>query len=240
MIGLFALVFSPPPAERILAVDGYVVASTVNGRWRAADQGFSKGRSAVVFRPFGVGTAGGARRTAGFEWSEEQHGTFLKAQDDRPLLAGGMPRATRRVREEAPGAAYEAVTRGFLASHGIEVSKARVTRVVRVDLDGDGTDEVLVEATSGVPSYHAMKGNYSLVLLRALRGGKLTQTALELTPGRPGGTIAVARVRAVADLDGDGRMEVLTTATGQEDFGARLWGYRSGRATMLVENGNGV
>lgn len=240
MIGLVAITLLAFAPERILAVDNYVVASTFGGRWRAADERFAKGRRPASFRPFGLGTAGGAARTSGFEWSEEQHGVYVKRQDVRPLLAGGVPRAPRRVREGQPTAEYEAACRRFLALKGLPVTKARVTRVLRVDLDGDGTDEAMIEATNGEPSYQSPKGTYSLVLLRALRGGKVVETALELAPSAPGGTLAVAQVRAVADLDGDGRMEVLTTTRGLEDFGARLWGYRAGRATMLVENGNGV
>ncbi len=240
MIASFALALVAPPSERILAVDNYVVAHTVRGRWRAADERFAKGHGTATFRPFGVGTAGGRARKAGFEWSEEQHGNYVRLQDVRPLLAGGVPRVPRRVRTEAPGDVYEATCRRFLAARGLVVAKARVTRVLRVDLDGDGTDETLIEATSGEASYRTPKGGYSLVLLRALRLGKVTETPLELTPSAMGGTLAVGQVRAVADLDGDGRMEVLTTTRGLEDFGARLWGYRSGRATMLVENGNGV
>ena len=34
----------------------------------------------------------------------------------------------------------------------------------------------------------------------------------------------------MADLDGNGRMEVLTTVQGIDDLGARLWAYRAGQA----------
>ena len=241
MLGLIALLgIGGAVPERILAVDNFVVAHTVGGRWRAAEEGFAKGRGPMTFRSFGVGTASGVAERVGFEFSPEQSGTYLKREDMRPLLAGGMPRAPRRVSEEKPSATYEAICRGFLTAHGIKVAKARVTRVLRVDLDGDGTDETIVEAGLGERTWHTPKGTYSLVLLRALRGGRVVQTALEFTPERPDGSLYEAKVKAVADLDGDGRMEVLTTAWGHEDNGARLWGYASGRATMLVENGIGV
>ncbi len=234
----FILALAPP--ERILAVDNYVVASIVAGRWRAPDERFVRGRGKATFRPFGLASADGGPETTGFEYSENQNGVYLKREDVRPLLAGGTPQAPRPVRGEKSGAAYEAACRRALAAHGIAVSRAKVTRVLRVDLDGDGTDEVIVEAMSGGIAYQASKGTYSLVLLRSLRGGKVVETALEMTPSAPGGTMHVGRLRAVADLDEDGRMEVLTTISGIDTLGARLWGYRSGRATMLVENGIGV
>ena len=233
MIGFLALA---PPQERIVAVDNYVVAHTVRDRWRLPGDGFERAHGTTTFRPFGLGEVGGAARTTSFEGSENG-GPYLRAEDSRPLLAGGVPRAPRRVRT---GAGYEAEVRRFLGARGVEVAQARVTRVLRVDLDGDGTDEALVEATSGGIAFSAPKGTYSLVLLRALRGGRVVETALEMLPNRPGGVMHVAQVRAVADLDGDGRMEVLTTISGIDTLGARLWGYRKGRATMLAENGVGA
>lgn len=234
---MIALLASLAPIERIVAVDNYVLAHTVQGRWRAPDDAFVRGHGATTFRPFGLGRVGGATRTTPFEQSPNGGGPSLKAEDVRPLLAGGAPQAPRRVR---PGLGYEAETRRFLETHGVNVARARVTRVLRVDLDGDGTDEVLVEATNGDIAYSASKGAYSLVLLRAVRGGRVVETALEMLPNRPGGVMHLAQVRAVADLDGDGRMEVLTTISGIDTLGARLWGYRKGRATMLAENGVGA
>lgn len=239
MIGLLAVLVLAP-SERILAVDNYVVAHTVQGHWRVPDERFVSGHGKTTFRPFGLGQVGGAPRTTPFEASDNGGGPYLKAEDMRPLLAGGTPSAPRRVREERTSATYEAACRRFLAGRGIAVKQAKVTRVLRADLDGDGTDEVLIEATSGEISYHAAKGAYSLVLLRALRGGNIVETALEMAPTQPDGVLVIGKVRAVADLDGDGRMEILTTVQGIDELGSRLWSYRSGKATMLVENGLGV
>ena len=239
MLALFALAVP----ERVLAVDAYVVASRVGTTWRVPDEGFVRRHPRLVLRPFGLGTAGGATREARLEWNENRSGIDLLGTPPMPfgpMLSGGAASAPRRVRTEKPTPVYEAACRRFLAGHGVAVKRARVTRVLRVDLDGDGTDETLVEASAGQPANAAPKESYSLVLLRTLRGGRVVETALECLPDLPGGALAIAQVRAIADLDGDGRMEVLTTTQGFEDESARLWDYRAGRTTMLVENGVGV
>lgn len=224
----------------ILAVDGYLVGYRTKAGWKPADEAYVKRHPRLEFRPFGLGTAGGVPERAKVGWDEQQSGSTLSIEAREPLLAGAVPRAPRRVRVLPPSPAYEAAARRFLGLHGIKVAQARVTRVLRVDLDGDGTDETLVEATNGEVANSAPAGAYSLVLLRALRGGRVVETALEFTPAIQGGVLDSAQVRGIADLDGDGRMEVLTTVSGIDDEGARLWGYRTGRASMLVENGIGV
>lgn len=226
--------------ERIVAVDNYVVAYGQGKTWRVPDERFASRHASATFRPFAIGSAGGAARTLRFEWSEDQGGTYLSGQEMRPMLAGGVPRAPRRVRTETPQVSDEAACRRFLQSRGVSLARAQVRRVLRVDLDGDGTDERLIEASVGTLAASAPRGAYSLVLLRAVRNGKAVETALEFSPAAPGGTMAAGCVRAVADLDGDGRMEVLTTVQGIDALGARLWSYRMGRATKLAENGIGV
>lgn len=231
-------------AVPVLAVDGQVVGLKVGDRWRPAVQAFARTHPRVAFRAFGLGTAESRTRTYGFETGDPGEWTFLATGRERPdrapLLGGLAPRAPRPVTLLPSSAPYEAAARRALLAAGTRVGKARVTRVLRVDLDGDGTDETIVEAGSGGISRWASKGSYSLVLLRALHGGRVVETPLDLYPHRPGGAMLRTRTRGVADLDGDGRMEVLVTDEGVEETGAFLWGYRAGRATLLLENGNGV
>jgi len=44
--------------------------------------------------------------------------------------------------------AYVEAVRDFLKSHGIADPKVRITRILRIDLEGDGEDEVLINATN--------------------------------------------------------------------------------------------
>lgn len=241
MLLLAALVLAPPAP--ILAVDGLVLGTRVAGRWKPAETGFAKRHWAVGFYPFSLGKVAARQKVYGFETTETDGATLLTAAkgdpDRSPLVSGAAPKVPRPVHILPVWPIYEATVRRFLTAHGIAVATARVKRVLKMDLDGDGTDEVIVEAGDGGPDRQAPKGAYSLVLLRALRGGRVVETPLAFTPDKPGGTLLDFQTRGVADLDGDGRMEVLVSDLGVEENGATLWGYRAGRAAKLLENGTG-
>lgn len=142
-------------------------------------------------------------------------------------------------------AVYRKVVRDFLDEAGLKGAKVRLSKVVRADIDGDGTDEVIIEASSRgdldrVSSMDTGKDDYSLVLLRHVAKGGAKGAALEFISGRRGDTLELKQLRGLADLDGDGRMEIVTTGKGYEWNNARLWSFQRGRPRKLLENGEGV
>ena len=243
MLLLAALVLAPPK-ETILVVDALVIGSRTSGAWKVAAPGFGKSHRAVGFTSFGIGKVAARPDFYGFDDESPDGPTYLASErperDRSPMLSGVAPKVPRRVQVLPPSAPYELACRRWLLAHGVKLTRARVTRVLKADLDGDGTDETIVEATNGSIAYQAPKGTYTLVLLRALRGGKVVETPLEFYPKKPGGVMLTAETRGIADLDGDGRMEIVISDSGIDEAGAALWGYRAGRATKLVENGYGV
>src|SRR5438876_8021927 len=78
---------------------------------------------------------------------------------------------------------YVDAVRDFLKSHGIADPKVRIKRILRIDLEGDGEDEVLIEATNyfternEAPVDVPKRGSYSMVILRRVAAGKV-QTQL--------------------------------------------------------------
>lgn len=124
---------------------------------------------------------------------------------------------------------YQKAVADFLASKGIHDPKVKITKIVRIDLDGDGEDEVLISATNyfskdGVPT-GARQGSYSCVILRRVVGGKVDT---QLVDGEfyPKATTFSApnayEISAILDLDGDGKMEVILES-----------GYYEGGATAV-------
>jgi hypothetical protein len=111
------------------------------------------------------------------------------------------------------------------------VAEPVVVQVLRVDLEGDGVDEVIVvaEAITG-PGLFPEPGDYSIAFLRRVVDGEV-QTAIlgESIPDEPaeGETpfILSFRVGAVADLSGDGRMEVVLSIAYYEGAGVEVWEY---------------
>lgn len=126
--------------------------------------------------------------------------------------------------------AYEAVVADYLASVGIEDGPVAVRQVVRADLDGDGADEVLVTATHPeLDSGSAPRaGWYSVVLLRRVVDGDVVTIPLEsktFLVDNPDDypTQIIHDVAAVADVNGDGRMEVATYSQYFEGSSSRVF-----------------
>jgi hypothetical protein len=117
---------------------------------------------------------------------------------------------------------YIDAVRDFLKTKGIEQPKVKIDNIVRVDLDSDGEDEVLISATNyfrkdnDVPM-RSPAGSYSMVLLRRLVAGKVETTLVEgefypepyVSSDGSFNAPNAYKVIAVLDLDGDGKMEVV-------------------------------
>ena len=120
--------------------------------------------------------------------------------------------------------AYVRAVRECLAARGINVPQPRIAQICRVDLEGDGTDEVLIAAQDMLEdgfgedaSLYALvrggaapkPGGYSVLLLRRVEGsGVRTAILAESLPGS-GASPAAFKICQLADLDGDGRLEMI-------------------------------
>ncbi|HEY0459990.1 MAG TPA: VCBS repeat-containing protein [Pyrinomonadaceae bacterium] len=111
---------------------------------------------------------------------------------------------------------YKKIVNDFLRSKGITLPVARLSQAIRADLDGDGQEEVLLSATR-VVDYEKKKARtaydeYSVVLLRKIINGKPQNILLggEFVPKSRGVYDGYQySVSSVADLNGDGRMEII-------------------------------
>jgi hypothetical protein len=115
---------------------------------------------------------------------------------------------------------YVDAVRDFLKTKGINQPKVKIESILRVDLDGDGEEEVLISATNyfdkdnRVP-IRSPAGSYSMVLLcRALTGKVETQLVEGEFYQKAIGYNApnAYKVIATLDLDGDGKMEVVVAS----------------------------
>jgi hypothetical protein len=114
---------------------------------------------------------------------------------------------------------YKEAAAAILKSQGIANPKVNLTQVIRVDLDGDGVEEVLVSATNydqfkpgGGLTPDARAGDYSLVFLRRLVQGKVVTSIItgEYYPqAKKFNAPAAHRVIGVLDLNGDGILEIV-------------------------------
>lgn len=116
-----------------------------------------------------------------------------------------------------PGSStHRAAAAAVLADLGIDDPDPDLAQVVRADLTGDGTDEVLVvaERLADPGSVLAVPGDYSVLFLRQVVDGEVRTTVIEehrneAQPEGPSPYLVAFRVGAAVDLNGDGVLEVV-------------------------------
>ncbi len=123
---------------------------------------------------------------------------------------------------------YRDIIGEFLEGRGIDDPVVEVIQAVKTDLQGDGIDEVVLVAERHNGFFNEQVGDYSLVLLRTVVD-EVVQTAvlgesLVLEATDPGLFIRY-RLSALADLNGDAKLEVVTTDTYYEGAGTFVWEY---------------
>ena len=155
--------------------------------------------------------------------------------------------------------AYQAIVRAELLRRGLDNPVLQLQRVVRADLDGDGKDEVIIEASHfegpvgsalprPVPASNASAGDFSLLLLRSVVGGQVKTTVLgedvvlKASPDTDAPRLNLRfSLEGVADLNGDGQMELVTSASYYEGFTLYAWTWTSAQGPkQVLETGCGV
>ena len=127
-----------------------------------------------------------------------------------------------------------------LAGQGLTVDTANIRQLVRFDLEGDGVDEVIVIANEGkrdnVFYDPATNSPFEIVLLRKVIEGEVRTAILQLRlpaetwPGGPEDENSFPflmdfEVMALADLNGDGTMEIALRDQYYEGAGLVVWEY---------------
>ena len=139
---------------------------------------------------------------------------------------------------------YSALASELLAERGLDVPEPAIKQLLQVDLEGDGVNEVLVVAEDVSAGLFAEDGDYSIAFMRRTVEGDVRTAILGesvvVTADSP--VVTSFSVGAVADLNGDGRMEVVVSTAYYEGVGVDVWEYVDDDLgpTMQVSAGCGV
>lgn len=121
---------------------------------------------------------------------------------------------------------YAGFARDLLSERGLEVDEPNVKQLYRTDLEGDGTNEVLVVAEEVSPGLFAQEGDYSIIFLRKVIQGEVQTAVLgESVITEPDGFLLSFTIGTVADLSGDGKMEIVVDSAYYEGLGVEVWEY---------------
>ncbi len=160
----------------------------------------------------------------------EPPGGFLEL-DAVAIQTGGDVRPHLVALGDPGDPTYVDITAGLLESRGVADPDVIIEQVIRTDLEGDGVEEVIVAASSIDPAdfLAAEVGDYSLVYLRRLVAGEVQTAILRdvivLSPDDVPQNLGRYRVSAVADLNGDGKMEIILSSETWEGATVEAWEY---------------
>jgi len=216
--------------------NGYLFGATADGKWMKAEEAAKALTDETTYRIYGltqsVGEAkGGKPKPAEEEICSDLLTVSLSPSPDKGAIAlaapwNALPRKPRV--SDTTQQVYVDAVRDFLKTKGIEQPKVKIDGILRIDLDGDGEEEVLISATNyfekdeGAPM-RSPAGSYSMVLLRRVVAGKVETQLVEgefYPKAYQNGTgddssfnaPNTYKVIAVLDLDGDGKMEVVVAS----------------------------
>lgn len=141
---------------------------------------------------------------------------------------------------------YLGAAREILRAKGLPKATPRLTQVLRFDLEGDGTEEVLLSATTGREGYprpDIVVNDYSFIALRRVVNGKVrTDLLVGEFYARPAEFAApnAFRVQALLDLNGDNRLEIVTGWEYYEGAGSIVFELRDGKPVEAFAAGMGA
>ena len=213
---------------------GYFFGASEKGKWIKASQAAKSTGKTTTYQVYSL-TKKTGQITAGKPKSIEEvcPDTLTVSLSSKPkdgVIGLGAPwnaLPRKPVIVDATQSVYVEAVGDFLKARGIADPKVRITRILRVDLDGDGEEEVLISATnyftenksdhSAAPFPEApidspRPGSYSIVILRrVVEGNVQTKLVAGEVYVKPDESVApnVYDLVAVLDLNGDGKLEVI-------------------------------
>ncbi len=250
-------------ATVVPVVAEWLIGGWMSGRWARAEEiaPHVAGRMSYGIYGFdsriGSGTGGAARQVEGpgmyYEvpvsgMPDAPIDTLDEKSGGKALAVGGGWDALPRLPKRQSGglAPYEREVERILKENGMAGVKAVIRRVVRADLDGDGTEEVVISAGNAdalVPRFE--KNTYSLVLFRRLMRGKVETAVLHQEFHRKdsegeANSPSAWDIPFVLDLNGDGVMEVILYGRYYEGAWYEIHEFSDGTLRMVLSEGVGA
>jgi hypothetical protein len=206
-----------------IATDFYLLGGSKGGKWLTAEKiaPTIEKRTKMVF----VNLNGVAKGDAILNDTGEESGACpenkwmrLEPETQSAFAVGAnadwnlIPRIPKQIR--VTNKTYRKIAADFLRTKGIARTKINLSQIVVIDLEGDGQTETLITGNfykRGIMEAQTV-GDYSFALLRKTVNGKTRNILIEgefFTKREYYDPPNERKILAVADLNGDGRMEIV-------------------------------
>ena len=245
---------SPDPAGAAyhpFVVDGYLLGGSYNGKWMPSEDIATRLNGNVSYKLYsfsdylcdGIGriktdTASGPNRSAMVTINPDKPDLFksLGVSLYLSLSASWDPYPRKAERLSNASTTYKQIVSNVLKQKGLPVTDPAITQIYKVDLEGDGVDEVVINAQNiikssasgwkentsvwdsidGVLSPVFDKGQYSLVYVRKIINGQVRDIFIYAGINTKNGSGDFAdgcpmiwKIQQFADLNGDGKLEIV-------------------------------
>ena len=236
---------------------GYLFGAISNGKWIKADKTAKSLTKNTTYRVYGLtqalGEAKGGKPKKAVGPCEETLVISLSPELEEGVIAiaapwNALPRKPKVI--DSTQKIYVDAVREFLETKEIKQPEVKIDKILGVDLDGDGEEEVLISATNyfDEPDRVPMRSpasSYSMVLLRRVVAGKV-ETQLIVGEFHPKaypkekeeeGSFDAPNAYKVAgtfDVDGDGKMEVVIHSDYYEGGETTIYRCDSKKAKALL------
>lgn len=235
-------------SSQFLVVDDLVIGFYENKKWNEVPETATTDQT-YILQEVGVGKLGKQRSVKGYEPADGIGGVFVRSERDMNVkgvfTSGFKPSVPRKIDSIGlTNKTYLKVVADFLKTKNIK-TPARLVQAFSVDLDGNGTKEVILNGRSaGLEVGHTFenkKGAYSVILLRHIAKNGKPETLPLSADLMPNGEFGyVNSIRAIADIEGEGRMELILSSDYYEGQSASIVGFWSGKAVSLAASGAGA
>lgn len=233
----FLGILSPKAPAPFVCVNNQVIAVVQKQKWTAVPRTFGKGIGKIKLIEVGIGKIGASFSAKGVNPIPEIEGSFLRDPGiDVGVCCYGLKPAICRPASAADSKSCKPWVADWLKSQKVKPNQVGIYQAFQADLDGDGKNETIVETASrkalGKPESVDNPKDYSAVLVRAWN----KTFAVQFEKGGLSG----CAIKAIADFDGDGKMEIVSTSAYYEGFTATIHRFEDGKAKKLAENGSGA
>lgn len=241
---------------------GCLLGGSVGGKWLKVEEMSKRMSGGDKYRSFdlngeGKSMTGGKPESQGAPCEDTLYvkvpKEILETLPENPqyvAVAGKWNPVPRKATIESTGSTvYRNAVATQLKKKGIRRPKVNITKVVRVDLEGDGVDEVIINATrvnrweNGSIKHDANAGDYSIVMLRKMINGKVQSIMLdeEYHPKySQSSTPNEYNLSAVLDLNGDGVMEIVVAGNYYEGDWKIVYSIQGNKAVDVLSCGCGA